>query len=339
MKKYIFDLSKIQEGDILLLNTDPRFSKIMKSKTGSIYHHAMLYTGTSSHIHSDKGPGVQAENTSRMLFDSPQSAIALRLKKNKDFHFISKIVDVARTKIGTEYSVEEAKRTVQTDIEDDFDANRQFCTRFVAQAYAEGGVNIVEDPNYCTPFDLTNSADLVVINDVLKIASDDQVAYASEENPILKHQININNHILSSAREITKRDIQTFNQLTEYLLLNPVHDQEITVLIEESGYLDLWKIDMQKNPRNYDFELFIEEVEKKHWLSASIKLAKNAERNMHRYETNLYFYKEKYVNNRLAYINIHIKLYEKLVDITNQMTDVAKKLEVASKMDRNQSHS
>lgn len=52
----------------------------MKDKTGSVYHHAMLYTGGSSHIHSNKGPRVQAENTRRMLFESTEAAIALRAK-------------------------------------------------------------------------------------------------------------------------------------------------------------------------------------------------------------------------------------------------------------------
>lgn len=105
MKKYIFDLSKIQQGDILLINVDPRLSAIMKKHTGSEYHHAMLYTGNSSHIHSNKGPGVQAENTIRRLFDSPEAAIALRLKNTEHKDLVNNIVDRARTKIGTEYSI------------------------------------------------------------------------------------------------------------------------------------------------------------------------------------------------------------------------------------------
>src|SRR5690606_26738519 len=173
MSKYIFDLNKIQEGDILLLNVDQRISAIMKEKTGSVYHHAMLYTGGSSHIHSNKGPGVQAENTVRMLFDTPEAAIALRLKDTVDHFSLSKVIDNARVKVGTEYSGDEAKRTVLGYTEVDFDPNRQFCTRFVAQAYAEGGVKIVEDPNYCTPFDLINSEALVIINDILKEANAD----------------------------------------------------------------------------------------------------------------------------------------------------------------------
>ena len=87
---------------------------------------------------------------------------------------------------------------------------------------------------------------MVVINDVLTDASDKQVAYAIEENTVLTHQIAINNHIFSNARKITGADIQTFNQLTEYLLSDSKHDKEITALIEDSGYLTLWETDMKK---------------------------------------------------------------------------------------------
>lgn len=330
MKKYIFDLIKIQAGDILLLNTSPRHSVIMQENTGSVYHHAMLYTGNSSHIHSNKGPGVQAENTLRMLFDNPESAIALRLKDSEDLYLISKIVDNARSKVGTEYSGEEAKRTVQGHKEEDFDPNRQFCTRFVAQAYAEGGIRIVEDPNYCTPFDLTSSEKMVVINDVLVEASDEQIAYASEENTVLNQQIKINNHIFSSARKITGADIQTFNQLTEYLLSDPEHDREITELIENSGYLDLWKIDVQKNPGHFNFKTATEEIDKKNWLAVSSQLEQIARSSINRYETNLFAYKLQYRTMPLAYIAMQIKLYENLVKVANQMLDVANKLELAA---------
>ncbi|WP_398456045.1 YiiX/YebB-like N1pC/P60 family cysteine hydrolase [Sphingobacterium thalpophilum] len=330
MKKYIFDLTKIRAGDILLLNVDPRYSAIMEKNTGSAYHHAMLYVGESSHIHSNKGPGVQAENTLRILFDSPGAAIALRLKNPEDFFLISRIVDVARTKVGTEYSGEEAKRTVQGHTEADFDPNRQFCTRFVAQAYMEGGIQIVEDPNYCTPFDLTSSEKMAVINDVLTEASDEQVAYASEETTVLSKQIAINNHIFSSARKITGADIQTFNQLTEYLLSQSEHDKEITAIIEKSGYLELWKTDMQQNPQYYDFETAIKIFDKKHWLSVSSQLEAIAKRNLYRYEINLSAYKEIYVSHPLAYIDMHVKLYDKLVEGANKILEVAQKLREAA---------
>lgn len=75
--------------------------------------------------------GVQAENTVRILFDTPEAAIALRLKDTEDHYLLSKIVDNARAKIVTEYSGHEAKRTVSGRKEEEFDPNRQFCTRFL----------------------------------------------------------------------------------------------------------------------------------------------------------------------------------------------------------------
>jgi len=329
MGKYIFDLNKIQEGDILLLNVDPRISAIMNEKTGSVYHHAMLYTGGSSHIHSNKGPGVQAENTVRMLFHDKDAAIALRLKNALHNHLLGNIIDNARTKIGTEYSGAEAKRTILRRNEDEFEPNRQFCTRFVAQAFADGGLKIVEDANYCTPFDLANSDVFTIIKNVLKEANAEELEYASEENTLPSQQIDIHNHILSRAREMTGSDIQTINQLTEFLISHPEYDKEITTMIKKSGYLQMWEKDMHKNPAYYDFNVFTKDIDKKKWVSASIQLAEVAEDNMYRYETNLYVYRQQYKVKPLEYIDVHIKLYEKLIEVTAKMMSVAKQLQAA----------
>ena len=171
---------------------------------------------------------------------------------------------------------------------------------------------------------------MVVINDVLTDASDKQVAYAIEENTVLTHQIAINNHIFSNARKITGADIQTFNQLTEYLLSDSKHDKEITALIEDSGYLTLWETDMKKNPGYYDFETAIQEIDKKYWLSASSQLENIARTSLYRYETNLFAYKQQYEIKPLAYIEMQIRLYKKLVEVANQMVDVAQKLKAAA---------
>ena len=321
---YIFNLNKLEKGDILLINVDPRISVIMKEKTGSVFHHAMLYTGESSHIHSNKGPGVQAENTLRMLFQKADAAIALRLKDKENIKFIQIIVDMARSKVGTEYSGEEAKRTVLGYSDEEFEYNRQFCTRFVAQAYAEAGLNIVTDPNYCTPHDLNNSEHFIVIKDILREARKEDIAYANENDTPLHKQIEIHNQILAYARKVSETDIQTFNQLTSYLLSHPEHDEEISAFIEKSGYLDLWREDMEKNPAYYDFTAFSTTFEKEVWPSVSNTLANIASENTYRYQTNLNYYKEFYGSIKLRYLKMQIDLYEILVVVSEKMADVAK---------------
>lgn len=322
-KKYVFDLSKLEMGDILLLNAVPRYSAIMQRNAGSIYHHAMLYVGGSSHLHSDKGPGVQSDNTSRMLFEKPDAAIALRLKDPKNKVFIEGVIAHARAKVGTEYSSDEAKRTIAEHSDEEFEANRQFCTRFVAQSYADGGLVVVPDPNYCTPLDLTNSEYFIIVGEVLIEANQQQIDYAAEVNPPLKKQEQITKDILKYARDLTGKDIQTFNQLTDWLMEHPEGDEEITSFIKKSGFLEMWKEDMERNPEHYYLQAFQQNIEKKHWRSAAKQIYDLAENNMYRYSINFVAYESYYQHRKLKYIEIHIELYQNLILAMQQMKQVA----------------
>lgn len=102
-------------------------------------------------------------------------------------------------------------------------------------------------------------------------------------------------------------------------------------MIEQSGYLEIWQIDMKKNPCYYDYNVFIKDVDKKYWASASAQLAEVAEDNMYRYTANLYGYRQQYKIRPLTYISMHINLYVKLVEVTAQIMTVADRLEAAVK--------
>ena len=86
----------------------------------------------------------------------------------------------------------------------------------------------------------------------------------------------------------------------------------------------------EKNPGYYDFETAIQEIDKKYWLSASSQLENIARTSLYRYETNLFAYKQQYEIKPLAYIEMQIRLYKKLVEVANQMVDVAQKLKAAA---------
>jgi hypothetical protein len=319
---YVFDLTKLQAADILLINTSERFSAIMQRKTGSIYHHAMLYVGNSSYIHSDKVPGVQADNAMRMTFDNLEAAIALRIRNDSDVD-LNSVINNARAKVGTAYSVEEAIRTVKEPSEEDFESNRQFCTRLVSQAFAEAGLRVVPDPDYCSPQDLINSEHFYVVKNILKSPNKEELEYAQEENTVLTRQTNIHNEILSKSRSLTGEDIQTLNQLSEYVIAHPELDNKISDVLVDSGYLHMWQLELEKNPHHYDFKAFTEHVESKYWLSASEKLSKVAEANNERYSTNLSFYTCAYNEKQLRYLKLHVTLYSILVHQCAKMRNVA----------------
>lgn len=315
---YIFDLEKIQEGDILLINVDPQLSKTMENSTGSPFHHAMLYVGGSSYIDSNKGPGVQAMNTQRILFDNKEAAIALRLKGDPDDEIIQNAVGFVRDKVGTEYSFAEARKVLASSKGETLE-NRQFCTRLVAQAYAHAGMDLVQNPDYCSPRELMDSKQLILIDDILIAASDDEIAFAKETDTVLDQQMDANNKILAEVRRITGTDIQTLNQVTEYLVSHPEHDQEITDVVSQSPYLHFWENEMEKHPYRYDSTLFLETVPPAAWPSFLDHFEGVYNDNMFRYMTNLIAYENLYEHHQLSYFGIHIDLYRNLVDMTERL--------------------
>ncbi|MCV5427512.1 hypothetical protein OFM81_32120, partial [Escherichia coli] len=77
--------------------------------------------------------------------------------------------------IGSSYSITEA---ASTQIYKNTPAKKanikikpkrsQFCSRLVAQCYSYGGVNIVDNIDYCTPKDIFNSIYLQPIHNAIK---------------------------------------------------------------------------------------------------------------------------------------------------------------------------
>ncbi|MDR6845598.1 YiiX/YebB-like N1pC/P60 family cysteine hydrolase [Flavobacterium granuli] len=240
----------LEYGDIILIKSNSEVSERVRKLSGSQFSHAMLYVGLSSYIDSD-GKGVQANNIQRKLFESSDDAKVLRIKDSSSKDKLIHITNFARTKIGTEYSFREAF----TALKDSFDLeaqepNRQFCTRFVSQAYQSAGINLTENPNYCLPDDLLNSKELFEVLDITREASKAEIEFA-ESTSILQNQVEIHNNIFKGIRDISGADIQTFDQLEELLKLNIEYDKIITKLVTESGYLTLMDKDFDENPQHY----------------------------------------------------------------------------------------
>lgn len=251
---YVINFEKLEFGDIILIRSNTRISQLVRHRTQSQYSHAILYVGVASVIDSD-GYGVQSNNIQRLLIENVDDAVVLRLKEKAPN--IEQVEFFARQKIGTEYSTEEALATrINKDIEAK-EPNRQFCTRFVAQAYKNADITIVDNPDYCTPEDLLKSDQLMIIEDVLREASKKEIEFANSENPNVT-QREIHNSIFKKAREISGIDIQTFEQLNEMIIEKPDLDGEFTDFVRQSGYLNMIEGDMEKNPWYYKAEKMME---------------------------------------------------------------------------------
>lgn len=312
---YIIEIDKLQTGDIFLTTQKHIVSKAINAFTSSDYSHAMLYVGNGSYIHSN-GDGVHAGNVQRLLFNDEKYIQVLRLKENIDRKLIDAACAFARNEVGKQYSVKDAINT-KNPFSKKSETNRQFCSRLVAQSFESVGLKLVNNSSYCAPQELHDSEFTVRVSGCVRKATDAEIEFANTENP-LENQANITNSIFTRSRSVTGQDIQTFEQLSNYLLENNQHDGQITNIIKESGYLFMWQKDLNANPWRYNQELFMSLPLSKEKLNeiaaAELKSAINSkQRYVYMHEQYMRIWQAK----RLQYAAIHIMLYQKLIELTD----------------------
>lgn len=313
---YLIDPNKVELGDIFLTRSNDRESQIIRHSSKSDYSHALLYVGYFSCIESC-GLGVHSQNLLRIPFENESDLLVLRFKNIYYKRYIPEAIISARRKIGTEYSSAEARLAMLEKTINAKEKNRQFCTRFVAQAFQEAGLQIVSNPDYCSPQDIMESEYLIPINGVLREASKIEVENANDQNNSLEKQTNITNHILESARNLTNHDIQTFEQLSKFVLENPNSEPNILDLIKNSGFFEMWKWDIEENPWRYEYDLFIQ-----HFTNADERkeqgytLAIMEEEIREKYILTLKTLESWYNYSRQEYFGIQVELYEKLIELS-----------------------
>ncbi|WP_100169756.1 YiiX/YebB-like N1pC/P60 family cysteine hydrolase [Marinobacterium stanieri] len=309
---YIIPISELEKGDILLTSENSATSKVVRKSTGSNFSHAILYVGSGSYIHSDSN-GVHSGNLQRLLFDAPENVTVLRVKC--DQKTINQACIFARLKIGTTYSVRSAVNAKLKASKKE-NENRQFCSRLVAQAYEYAGVKLVDNAYFCTPQEILESQSIQEVLGKARKATDEEIDFADSENPI-ENQSYITNEILSKVRKLTKKDIQTLEQITQYVIENPVHDQKISKIYKDSGYLTMWEYDTKKNAWRYDGRVFINLPLPIDELIEMARFEKDsAQERLALYKGNLeqYFYMNEIY--KLEYSSMHFDLYKKLVENT-----------------------
>jgi hypothetical protein len=313
---YKIEIQKIEAGDIILTRSSSRESLLIREITKCEYSHAILYVGVGSCIESD-GLGVQSQNLQRLLFENPEDVVILRLKENKTP--IAGAIVFARQKIGTEYSTSEARLARLEKEAKAKENNRQFCTRFVAQSYENAGIKIVENPDYCSPQEILESKSLIKIDNVVTVASKAEIDFVNEKDNPLEKQIEIHNLIFEKIRNLSGEDIQTFEQIGKYVLENPKIDNEISEIIKESGYLEMWKHDVDKNPWHYNYKEFL-----LHYKNPNQRkeigyfFASTESQTRERFLTTLKTLKFGYSFYGQNYFKMQIELYYKLIELSHE---------------------
>ncbi|MGA8882827.1 MAG: YiiX/YebB-like N1pC/P60 family cysteine hydrolase [Acinetobacter sp.] len=254
-RNYILRFDELmQPGDVILTAASTISSKGIRKVTRSNFSHAILYLG-NSYMHSDLD-GVHSDNPQRLLFANPQDVKVLRLKQEHlNAQTIENICAFARSEHGKQYSKFEAAKSVLTPNALN-QKNRQFCSRLVAQSFENANIKIVKNSNYCTPHEISISDYFEEILDVTKLANDEEIEFANSKS-LLPPQTYITNNLLKNIRALTGQDIQTLNEIDSFLVENPEYDNQITELLKNSGYLEIWKMDCEKNPWRYDGKVFL----------------------------------------------------------------------------------
>ncbi len=322
---FLLDINKLEAGDIILMRSNSEISQLVRRLTKSEYSHAMLYVGVSSCIESD-GYGVQSQNIQRLPYENVSDVKVLRIKEAKYKHRIHDAIVFARQKIGTEYSLDEAKIALLKSEVEAKEPNRQFCARFVAQAYESAGIKIVDNPDYCIPEELLKSEFLIEIEEPLRKANEAEIEFANSESP-LKKQTEIHNLIFSNARKLSGVDIQNFEQLSKYVLENPSKEPEITKLIENSGYLTMWQMDISNNPWHYNPKLFKEHYKNPiQIVEVALFFATTEKETRSRFEMTLDALEFGHFLYQQRYFEIQIELYQKLIELSIQRELTALKI-------------
>ncbi|HCJ6665269.1 TPA: hypothetical protein NU803_004682 [Citrobacter freundii] len=266
-KGYILDLSKLEDGDVILEHGYSKVSPIIELATNCYYTHAMIYLEDTL-IEATGDGGVFSRVPNRFYVPYRNDLKVLRLKERAVPFIMDRIKLRARDLVGSSYSVKEAalaglnpnkKKALLKKIN-----KYQFCSRLVAQCYQYGGISLLENVNYCSPKDIFESDLLFEVTDAVKEATAVEIHHAKsgEAHP---------NHLkccvkwVREAKKILKKwdyEVQTINEIigATINLANKKVDNEICKSIINSGYTTNYLDDKTVNPYRYDLILFSDKM-------------------------------------------------------------------------------
>jgi hypothetical protein len=317
----LLKVNALQVADIILTTSTGVISRTVRKKTDSDISHAMLLVQAGSVIDSTMD-GVQSKSTQRLPFDDDAAVHVLRLVQRPGPEAVSRIVDYARSQIGATYSLMEAARSVKAPARSG--TRKQFCSRLVARAYAAGGVNLVPQPDFCTPEDLLSSPLLKEVPDVLREVSQSELDAIARIPDTTARMTSVTNKLLHSIRAIAP-GIETLNDVDAYLLAHRSLDDRIDQLFKQSGYLTVWQFEMDKNPWQYSSTAMesvrLIEPEKRRYCA---DLVADCEASLQRFAVSLAGYSHHFEATGLKTFATKKALYEKLVELHRTRVEVAR---------------
>jgi len=244
-------------GDIVFTTTNQLQSKIIRKTLKSDYSHVLLYVSLGSCIHADS-QGVHSINTQRLMFEDATNVFVKRHSQtvNWEHKYLSLLCNYARSKVGTEYSVPEAIKAgffaKFPHIKVAKHSSLQYCSRLVGETYNKANLNVVDNPDFCTPADIFNSKQLIDVENFLVIAKEGDLEFANDiKRNKIQRQTEITNHLFDEIRTRVNSQIQDWDDIFNHIIKFEQDDELVSKIIEKSTYLDMWKDELNDNPWRY----------------------------------------------------------------------------------------
>lgn len=324
--QYVIDLDKLKFGDIILMKTYGALCQKIREKSGSNFSHAMIYKGYYSCLESND-LAVNSVNPQRLFFHHEEDAAVFRLIDQTNVGRLVKGLKYASSIVGMEYaSIKEVLKSLSTTEDEAKEMKRQFCTRFVAQIYEKSNISIVANPDYCSPAEIENSQVLKRVS-ILKEATPAELEIAEKEG-LDSYQNQITHEILAKARVVANEDLQSLNEIDDFLMLNPNKNDELNKILEESGYLTLSEIESEENPYYYDFLLFMEHFGMPDAVDFSANNLVNEIVLNYNFQTAHNTYQKLFDKTQLSYFESLAKCYKRQQEYSSKRLDIFKKFSV-----------
>ena len=246
----VFIADLVKPGDVVLTTTPEPLSQTIRQFTGADISHAMICVGKSSVIDST-GDGVHARNLQRLILEPGCAGHVLRPVKPLTTDQLRSVIVFARAAIGTRYTMTGAAKSVLAGF---VAGSRQYCSRLVAQAYRDAGVNLTSDADFCHPGEILKSVALVEVPNVLRSLSLEEEIHWREDIDNVQAMREATNALLREARKLSS-DIESLNDIDVYLVEHPEGDDQLVQALLASRYLELWRDEFERNSWQYSVAL------------------------------------------------------------------------------------
>lgn len=241
------DISKLKKGDIVLSTSTKFQSKVIRFFTNSDISHAMIYVANGS-VMDSTGDGVHARNIDKMFYEDGCAIYAYRLKRGISDEEMKNVLDYVRSETGSPYTAIGAMTSVV--LPKIKGGDKQYCSRFVARAYAKAGIDITTNPDTCTPANIQKSPLLELIpNAVIPVTSADIELLKKEGDTTIAYRV-VEAGLLKSLRTI-RPSIRIMNDIDKVLKEEQELDSQFAEIFKKSGYVEFWQVERNRFPWRY----------------------------------------------------------------------------------------